>query len=122
MGQVTVSVNGRRYTVGCDDGEEEHVEYLAEFIDKRVHELTEAVGHVGEDRLLLMAALLIAEDLESAYGEIEVLRKGGASVTETQASTQPPQASLGLGVPRSDAAMEALAQRLEGIAARLESA
>jgi cell division protein ZapA len=127
MGQVTVSVNGRSYAVGCDDGEEEHVEYLAEFIDKRVRELTEAVGHVGEDRLLLMAALLIAEDLESAYGEIEVLRRGGASAAgkalpEQSGGEQLGQASLGLDPPSSSASVEALAKRLEGIAARLESA
>lgn len=44
MGQVTVKVNGRDYAVGCDDGEEQHILYLAEFVDKRLREL---VGKLG---------------------------------------------------------------------------
>ncbi len=114
MAQVTVSVNGRRYTVGCDDGEEEHVEYLAEFIDKRVRELVEAVGQVGEERLLVMAALLIAEDLDQAYSEIEALRARAAGAKEAVRS-EPPG-----GAP--EAAVESLAERLESIAAQLENA
>ncbi len=135
MGQVTVSVNGRRYTIGCDDGEEDHVEYLAEFVDRRVREMAEAVGQVGEDRLMLMAALLIAEDLEGAYSELETARRGGNAAGGATAVAvdpaanpgagrergQPVQGRLGLDARTPEKAVEALAMRLEGIVARLES-
>ena len=39
MGQVTVTVNARTYTLGCDDGEEEHVLHLSKYIDTRLAEL-----------------------------------------------------------------------------------
>jgi cell division protein ZapA len=132
MGQVTVKVNNVQYQVGCDDGEEDHVLYLAEFIDNRVQELARAMGQVGDERLLLMASLLIAEDLEEAYSELETVRqeiaalKGGAE--SDQAGAAPAagnaggQRSLSLPPISDDGQVEALARRLDSIAARLESA
>lgn len=132
MGQVTVKVNNITYQVGCDDGEEDHVLYLAEFIDNRVQELARAMGQVGEERLLLMASLLIAEDLEESYSELEILRQeiaslkgGGASAPEkTPVSARPAGGRGNLSLPpvSDDGQIEALAKRLDSIAARLESA
>jgi cell division protein ZapA len=132
MGQVTVKVNNITYQVGCDDGEEDHVLYLAEFIDNRVQELARAMGQVGEERLLLMASLLIAEDLEESYSELEILRQeianlkgGGASASEnTPVSARPAGGRGNLSLPpiSDNGQIEALAKRLDSIAARLESA
>lgn len=74
MAQVTVTVNGRTYAVGCDDGAEDHVRYLAEYLDSRVKELVGSVGQVGEARLLLMAALTVSDDLANAVQEQEDMR------------------------------------------------
>jgi len=131
MGQVTVKVNNIAYQVGCDDGEEDHVLYLAEFIDNRVQELARAMGQVGEERLLLMASLLIAEDLEESYSELEVLRQeiaalkggeGAAAGAAPAAGTAGGQSSMRLPPRSDDGQVEALAKRLDSIAARLESA
>ena len=108
MAQINVKVNGRSYAVGCDDGQEEHVGYLAEYIDKRMQELVGTVGQVGEARLMLLAALLIADDLSELYDRIEAL--------ERQAEQG------GHGAVDADAAIGALADRLETVAERLESA
>ena len=105
MAQINVNVNGRSYAVGCDDGQEEHVGYLAEYIDKRVQELVGTVGQVGEARLMLLAALLIADDLSELYDRIEALER---------------QAEPGGG--DANTAIGALADRLETVAERLESA
>ncbi len=133
MGQVNVKVNNVTYQVGCDDGEEDHVLYLAEFIDNRVQELAQAMGQVGDERLLLMASLLIAEDLEEAYSELETMRqeiaalKGGDGQAaqaggDGKSSKTAPQGNLGLNSAADDSRVEALAKRLDSIAARLESA
>mgnify|MGYP002626640811 CR=1 FL=1 len=98
MGKVTVRVNGRDYQMACEDGEEEHLVHLAEFINRHVNDLVETVGQVGEARLLLMAALVIADELADAYRKIDDL--GGTA---------------------GDEPLAGLAARLEGIAARLES-
>ncbi|WP_422004159.1 cell division protein ZapA [Pyruvatibacter mobilis] len=55
MPQVTVKINGRSYTLACDDGEEEHLEGLAAYLDKHVTTLAQGVGQVGDQRLMLMA-------------------------------------------------------------------
>lgn len=74
MPRVGVTVNGRTYEVACEEGQESHVTYLAEFLDKRVNEIAGDIGQVGEARLLLMAGLLTSDDLANAYDEIERLR------------------------------------------------
>jgi cell division protein ZapA len=74
MAQVTVTVNGRPYQMGCDDGEEGHVRELAAFIDSHVQNLVREVGQVGEARLLLMAAMLVSDELATAYQERDTMK------------------------------------------------
>ena len=109
MAQINVTVNGRSYAVGCDDGQERHVGYLAEYVDKRVRELTESVGPVGEARLLLLATLLLADDLSDLYERIETLERQAGQTDSATASA-------------AGADIVALAERLETVAERLESA
>ena len=71
MPQVDVHVNGRRYQIACDEGQEEHLTQLAEYVDKRVQELVGAVGQVGDARLLVMTSLLVADELSEAYSTLE---------------------------------------------------
>ena len=74
MAQVNVRINGRQYQVACEDGQEEHLDKLAGYIDQRVAELVKDVGQVGDARLLVMAALLISDELADAYDELSELR------------------------------------------------
>lgn len=66
MGQVAITVNGRSYEVACDDGQEDHLLGLGKDYDRRVRALVANIGQVGEARLLLMAGLLIADELADA--------------------------------------------------------
>lgn len=111
MGEVIVTVNGRTYPIGCDDGEEAQVTRLSGLVEARVRELTALVGQVGESRLMLMAGLTLADDLEHAQAEIQALRQEIKELQQRNSAAQ------------EDAnAMLGLARRLEDIAARLESA
>ena len=78
MAHVAVRINGRAYQVACEDGQEEHLEKLAAYIDQRVGELVREVGQVGDARLLVMASLIIADELADAYDELEELRAANA--------------------------------------------
>lgn len=109
MAQVSVIINGRKYQVACDDGQEAHLSRLADYVDKRVGELVAAVGQVGDARLLVMATLLVADELSDAYAELEVLKADGANGTERLAAEK----SLG-------ATMETLARRIVNVAETLE--
>ncbi|MGD9650200.1 MAG: cell division protein ZapA [Dongiaceae bacterium] len=74
MGQVTLTINGYVYTVACDDGQESHVTELSHYIDKRVKDIAASIGQIGEARLLVMATLLIADELSDAYTELDGLK------------------------------------------------
>jgi cell division protein ZapA len=63
MAQVTVRINGYVYTVGCQDGEEEHLLAMADEVERRIESIKVAAGPSGEARMLVMAALLMADDL-----------------------------------------------------------
>ncbi len=88
MGQVAVTINNRLFTVVCDDGQEEHVTELAQYIDDRVGELSASVGQVGDARLLLMAGLLVADELSETVGRVEALEAkiGDIKKSRTDAS------------------------------------
>ena len=77
MAQITVTINGREYEIACDDGQEAHLIHLAEFVDQRVQELIAAVGQVGDARLLVMANLLVADELSEACTELDAMRNEG---------------------------------------------
>ncbi len=66
MGQVTLHVNGKPYVLGCEDGRESHLRALAARVDDKVRQIAPEAGSPGELRLLLMAALMIADDLQAA--------------------------------------------------------
>ncbi len=105
MAQVTITINGRKYDIACDDGQEAHVTRLGRYIDKRVDELVVSVGQVGDARLMVMASLLIADELSEVYTELEEIR------SERSAS-----AEEGIEVPK----LEHMAMRLESIAEQLD--
>ncbi len=66
MGKVTATINGRSYRLNCADGQEERLANVAEYLRQKVDELIEEFGQVGDDRLLAMAALMIADELFDA--------------------------------------------------------
>ena len=71
MGQVSVPVNGRSYAITCDDGQETRIRRLAQYVDAKVAEFVGSVGQIGEARLLLLAALVIADELSDANDALE---------------------------------------------------
>jgi cell division protein ZapA len=111
MGQVNVNVNGRAYTLGCDDGEEEHVLKLAKHIDTKLSELVRHVGQVGEARLLLMMSLVLADELLGAQDQSRKLR---AEVDQLRQSL--------LNWRDDEEGVNRLIGRLEDIATQLENA
>ena len=74
MPTVEISVNGRRHLVQCGEGEEARVRQLASYVDRRVTDLARGQTQVGDARLLLMASLLVADELSDAFDEIKRLK------------------------------------------------
>ncbi|MEZ5775653.1 MAG: cell division protein ZapA [Hyphomicrobiaceae bacterium] len=66
MGQVSVTLNNRTYRIGCGDGEEQRLSELGSYLATKVDRLKEEFGQIGDDRLLVMAALIIVDELFEA--------------------------------------------------------
>lgn len=103
MALVTITINDRPFQVACDDGQEAHVVQRAQELDSRVRRLAGAVGQVGDSLLLVMVGLLLTDELAEARG----------------GTVQP---DLGRLDESLAAAVNALADRVEGIAERLRNA
>ena len=76
MGQLSVTLNGRTYRLRCGDGQEEQVQELSKFFSDRIDSIRESVGQVGDDRLYVMAALTIVDELFEARKQIGALTAG----------------------------------------------
>jgi cell division protein ZapA len=107
MAQVTIRINGYAYTVGCEDGQEAHLETMAAEIEQRITSIKAIGGQSGEARLLMLAALLLADELFDT-------RKAA------QAAPPPPVAEKPDAEKRSK--LRRLAARAEEIAADLTDA
>ena len=70
MAQVDVSVNGQSYRIACEDGQEDRLVDLAAMVDGKVLDLVNQIGQVGSNRLLVMAALIIADELVDLKNEV----------------------------------------------------
>jgi cell division protein ZapA len=66
MGQVTVTVNGRTFKLGCADGEEARVLDLAGDVAERAQAIAEEFGPISDDRVLLLTAIMLADELAEA--------------------------------------------------------
>ena len=82
MAEVAITLNGRTYRLECGDGEEEHLLALSELVGKRLNALQKQFGQVGDDRLLLMTALMIADDLSEAEKKLAEIESEKASADE----------------------------------------
>ena len=107
MSQVTIEINGKPYVVGCEDGQEGHLRELASLFDRQVRLVAQDVGPLGETRLMLMGALLVADLYTELQGRIAGLEAEIARLRADQS-----RAEL-----RAVAALESAAQKVEQIAA-----
>lgn len=110
MAEVVITINGRVFPLTVADGEEPRIRRLASYVDGKVGEFVKAHGQVGEARLILLAALVIADELSDTNDLVQRGARTGAGVGPD---------------PNTSAAMASgirgIAERIEAIAARLES-
>ena len=107
MGQVTVRVGGYSHPVSCEDGQEAHLVALAAEVDKRVNSIKAMGGQFGESRLLLLASLLLADEVHDLKVAVAQARTGGGPA-------QPADD------PRLAERIARIADRIEGIAQNLD--
>ncbi|HUU67455.1 MAG TPA: cell division protein ZapA [Methyloceanibacter sp.] len=88
MGQVTVTLNGRAYRLECSEGEEAHLIELAEYLGSHVDTMRRKFGQVGDDRLILMASLVMGDELWELRGQVEELKTSLAEARRDKAAAE----------------------------------
>ena len=106
MAQGDVSVNGQSYRIACEDGQEDRLVDLAAMVDEKVLGLVNQIGQVGSNRLLVMAALIIADELVDLKNEV-------GSLQEQKDNTNQQDSVL---------ALQEITKRIENIADQVERA
>lgn len=110
MAQVAVTIAGRAYRMACEDGQEPHLEALGRHLDGKISEMRAAFGEIGDQRLIVMAAIAIADELAEA-------NKANAGLAEKIAGFDAAQAQA---MAERDNWSEEIAKSLEGAGARIE--
>ena len=102
MAQVSLQINGYGYILGCADGEEEHLRALAADLDRRIDDIKSSTGPSGEARMLLMAALVLSDELHDLREQAKQRNGDAAPVSKPE--------------PKSGRRLRGLAKRAEVIA------
>lgn len=110
MAQVSVTIAGRQYRMACDEGQEEHLIRLARDVDARISQLRTAFGEIGDQRLTVMAAVTIADELFEARTRIRALESDLDGQRDARASA----------LARIEASEEAVARTIDEAAEKLE--
>jgi cell division protein ZapA len=88
VAQVTIRINGYAYTVGCDDGQEQHLIRMASSVEERIDSIKALGGQSGEARLLVLAALLMADELHDQTRLLEQLKAQLQQAPKAEAETR----------------------------------
>jgi cell division protein ZapA len=119
MAQVAVTIGGRTYRLACNEGEEERLEALAREVDSKFDTIHKSFGEIGDQRMIVMAALTIADELTEARARVAALE------AEAERGADPERAGRHDAEIQTVAVAQAfgdLSQRIEKLAAALTGA
>jgi cell division protein ZapA len=118
MAQVNATIAGRSFRLACEDGQEDHLQRLAKDMDERILQLRQKFGEIGDTRLTVMAALMVADELSEALRSVHRLEDDIAALQDAR----------GVSADRAKAASAAVvnafnsaAERIEGITKKLNA-
>jgi cell division protein ZapA len=116
VSQVNVTINGRQFRMACEDGQEGHLQQLAKDLDDRIVALRGQFGEIGDARLTVMAALMVADELAETGKKLKRLEADHAALQDVRdAAAERSQATQTAIV----AAFTSAAERIEGMAKKL---
>ena len=118
MGKVSVTINGRAFTIGCEEGQEAYLRDLARHLDGHIRDLSGQVGQIGDLRLLLMASLVVADERREAVRRVEALE---AEVETLKAAERGRAEGLRSDRERLARSIDKAAERLEALAAAADT-
>jgi cell division protein ZapA len=116
MAQVAVTIGGRTYRLACNEGEEQRLEALAGEVDAKFVAMHGAFGEIGDQRLMVMAALTVADELNEARARIAALEAEAERSAERERAGKRDAEIQAVAVAQT---FGDLSQRIEKLAATL---
>jgi cell division protein ZapA len=116
MAQTTVTINGREFRMACEEGEEARLTALAQDLDQRITQLRGRFGEIGDTRLTVIAALMLADELAETKDKLARLGPELAALQDVRVQAAERAKATQAAV---SAALNAAAERIEGITRRL---
>ena len=116
MAQVTAIIAGRQFRLACEDGQEEHLQFLAKDIDERIIALRRKFGEIGDTRLTVMAALTVADELDDMRRRVRRLEEEIAGLQDARVVAADRAKAASAAVV---GAFNSAAERIEGITRKL---
>ena len=119
MPEVNVEINGRKYRMACEEGQQQHLIGLAERFNTHVEALKGAVGEIGDNRLTVMAGIAVVDELAEAERKIAALE---TEVLVLSRAGQEISAEIEALEDKFAAKLSDAAKALEGVAGVLDEA
>jgi cell division protein ZapA len=116
MAQVSVTINGRAYRMACEDGQENHLVKLAKNLDDRIVDLRGKFGEIGDARLVVMAAITVADDLAEMGKRVRQLEDELAALQDARVVSADRSQAMNAAIV---AAFNSASERIESISRRL---
>ena len=82
MANVNIKFNGKDFLLSCDDGQEEHLEELANHLGQKFEKLKSDLGNIGENKLLLITSIKIMDEYFETKKKVEINKKEIENITE----------------------------------------
>ncbi|WP_371153725.1 cell division protein ZapA [Jannaschia sp. 2305UL9-9] len=73
MPDITIEIGGRAFTVACQDGEEGYLTAASELLNREAQTLLSAGARLTQERMLLLAGLMLADKSISAEEELRTM-------------------------------------------------
>ena len=81
MPEVNVEIDGKKFRMACEEGQEQHLMELAERFNRTVIGLKGSFGEIGDNRLVVMAGIAVLDELAEAEDRIAALKQDIADLT-----------------------------------------
>lgn len=117
MPQISVTIAGKTYRMACGEGEEEHLTALGAEVDARVDEFRKVFGEIGDQRLIVMAAITTMDELSESRRKLATVQAELDSIRSNDAAAE---RSVLDGEGRLAGHLSEAAEAVEKLAARLE--
>jgi len=82
MANVNINFNGKEFLLSCDDGQEEHLQELAQYLNDKFNKLKSSLGHIGENKLLLITSITVMDEYFETKKKIEEKKEELNNLTE----------------------------------------